>query len=143
MRSCYMAIVFAATVAAGPASIAAERADPVPPAAVADAGPDWIEVRGGQWSIPAVLLADMADKLQGAGSPSARVDFSTYTIQYQGLDGDDGRHVHLFGMCDRASVGQRDLAAEFLVVFDGGKCYFDATYDPERGSFTAFKFHGR
>lgn len=146
MRICYLAILCMATIAAGSASVAAQQADIAPPAAAAApaaAGPHWIEVRGGQWPVPAPLLADMAGKLQGAGSPSRRVDLSRYTIQYQGLNGDDGRHVRLSGMCDRASVGQRDLAAQFVVVLDGGKCYFDATYDPERSSFTAFKFHGR
>ena len=150
MRSCHMAVLFAATVAAGSvsasASMAAERADIDPPpavaaAAAAAAGPDWIEVRGGQWPVPAALIADMAGKLQGAGSPSTRVDFSKYTIQYQGLNGDNGRHVRLFGMCDRAAIGQRDLSASFGVIFGGGKCYFEATYDPARGSFTAFEFH--
>jgi hypothetical protein len=104
--------------------------------------PHWYEVRGGAWRVPAEMVADMAAGIQAEAGAAVRARLDTYTIQYQGESAGNARTVRLMGACDTPGMQERALSDRFLVVDDGGKCFFDATYDPVQKRFMSLDYHG-
>ena len=104
--------------------------------------PHWYEVRGGAWRVPADVVEEMAARIEAEAGSSVRARLHGYTIQYQGVSSDSARSVRLMGACDTHGVSERYLSEAFYQVFDGGKCFFDAAYDPEEKRFTSLKYHG-
>ena len=104
--------------------------------------PNWFEVRGGAWRVPAAEVEEMASRMKAEVDASLRPRLDTYIIQYQGELSDGARSVRLMGACDIHGTSERALSERFHVVFDGGKCFFDATYDPEEKRFTSWTYHG-
>jgi len=106
----------------------------------------WVEVDGGVWTVPPAVLAGMAAGLQAEADRhwgmGRRRPLGDYTIQYQGQRKDGLRSVRLGGACTSAGVEVEELKKRFRLVFDGGTCFFEATYDPEQGRFLEFSFHG-
>lgn len=117
-------------------------------AAAADTGA-WYQVEGGAWAVPPDVTNAAATQLQQAadhapGPPRIRVrPVADYTVQYQGTVVDGKRLVRLAGACSTMGRSPGDLARQWLVVFDGGNCYFDAQFDPAHERFVSFSFHGR
>jgi hypothetical protein len=118
------------------------------PAEVAVSQSNWHEVRGGAWPVPAEVVAEMAGAIEAEAGRHRRPEtvrpMNGYIMQYQGQTNDGKRSIQVSGAC-RMPPGTTadDLSARFHIVFDGGNCYFDATYDPSRHGFTQFSFHGR
>jgi hypothetical protein len=48
--------------------------------------------------------------------------------------------VEVRGACE--AKDQTNLTSTWLVVFDGGVCYFHAFYDVEKKEFAHFSFNG-
>ena len=59
-----------------------------------------------------------------------------YGIQYLGFTRDGQRLVYANGFCDWQELP--DPTQQWLVVFDGGGCFFGATYDPVEGRLLRF-----
>ena len=119
------------------------------PVAADEPAPDsarWIEVEGGAWVVPPAVLAAMAAGLQAEADRhwgmGRRRPLGDYTIQYQGQRKDGQRSIRLGGACSSQGVKADELKKRFRLVFDGGTCFFEATYDPEVGRFLDFAFHG-
>lgn len=104
--------------------------------------PRWYEVRGGAWRVPADVVEEMATRIEIEVGSSVRSRLDEYVIQYQGISSDGTRSVRLMGACDTHGTSERYLSEAFHVVFDGGKCYFDAAYDPDEKRFTSLRYHG-
>ena len=102
--------------------------------------PNWYEVRGGAWPVPAAVVEEMAAGLK-VEAGSSRLD--KYIVQYQGEASGNVRSIRLMGACDTQGAKEWEFSERFHVVFDGGKCYFDATYDPEEKRITYLTYHGR
>ncbi len=100
----------------------------------------------GAWEVPRAIVADMAAGLQAEAdhhwSMGKRRPLGDYTIQYQGQRKDGRRSIRLGGACSSQGVKAEELKKRSRLVFDGGTCFFDATYDPEAGRFLDFAFHG-
>jgi len=60
-----------------------------------------------------------------------------YGIQYLGYTRDGRRLVHANGFCVWRSR-KLDPREHWLVTFDGGGCFFGATYDPVEGRLVGF-----
>lgn len=105
--------------------------------------PHWFEVRGGAWRVPAADVEEMASRIKAEVDASLRARLDTYIIQYQGESSGGAKLIRLMGACDIHGTSERDLSERFHIVFDGGKCFFDATYDPEEKRFTSLTYHGR
>lgn len=103
--------------------------------------PNWYEVRGGTWRVPRDVVEDMAARIDGEMG-SRRGALHEYTIQYQGTSSGAARAIRLMGACAARTGDERQLSERFHVVFDGGRCYFDATYDAQEKRFTHFAYHG-
>ena len=104
--------------------------------------PHWYEVRGGAWRVPAGVVEEMASGMKEEVDSSVRTRLDTYVIQYQGVSTDGVRSVRLMGACDAHGTSERELSERFHIVFDGGKCFFDASYDPGKKRFTSLTYHG-
>jgi hypothetical protein len=74
-------------------------------------------------------------------TPIAGPDLSAYFIQYRGKAQGDRRLVEVHGACTLHGPAQR-LDDEWLIVKDGGDCYFSAEYDLQAGRFLGFHFNG-
>ncbi|WEF35240.1 hypothetical protein [Pseudoduganella chitinolytica] len=105
--------------------------------------PNWYEVRGGAWRVPADVVEEMASHIKAEAGSSVSPRLDTYLIQYQGESAGSVRSVRLMGACRTDVRSDREFSERFYIVFDGGKCFFDATYDPEEKRFTSLKYHQR
>jgi hypothetical protein len=105
--------------------------------------PHWYEVRGGAWRVPADVVEEMAARIGAEVGLSDGARLDGYTIQYQGISSEGARSIRLMGACNTHGTSERYLSEAFYVVFDGGKCFFDAAYDPEEKRFTSLRFHAR
>lgn len=115
------------------------------PAAAQDL-PNWYEVAGGQWHVPADTVAEAASHVQEAAdhapwSRSVLPQIGQYRVQYQGAIKDGKKLVRMTGAC-RTSPGEGDPTVRWLVVYDGGQCYYRAEYDPASNTFVYFAFNG-
>jgi hypothetical protein len=139
-----LAVLLTASSHAG----AAQAQDATPSnTSVAAGQANWHEVRGGAWPVASGVVVEMAGTLQAEASRHQRLEIvrplDSYIVQYQGQMKDGKRSIRLAGACSiLPGVTANDLEARFYQVFDGGNCFFDATYDPSGHSYTAFSFHG-
>jgi hypothetical protein len=99
----------------------------------------WYPVSGGAWEVGPELVAQMRDAVaQATGKPA-----DEYVVQYQGVRSEGRRFVRLEGMCQVNAYSPADLRRIFMIVLDGGKCYFDARYELEPGRLIDFAYHGQ
>ncbi len=60
-----------------------------------------------------------------------------YTYQYKVVTSEE---MHINALCD--TWGQKDLHKEFVMVFDGGACYFQIKYNLKTGEFSNLEVNG-
>jgi len=121
-----------------------EAADYLPPPI--NPLPNWYEVRGGEWEVPAELLAEIVigtERQLGTGRSIVSGRAYGYTMQYQGRIQDNSRTVKVMGACQVDKWTPAMLSQQFLAMFDGGKCYFSAIYDIETRKFIRFSYNGQ
>jgi hypothetical protein len=108
----------------------------------------WHEVSGGAWQVSPLVVVRIAPLLQAAANQEYEdkniqaPNLESYTIQYQGTESGLKRVVSILGACE-VRVPSDLLTRQWYQVFDGGECFFEATYDPESKKLTEFFFHGR
>lgn len=109
---------------------------------------DWIEVRGGAWSVDTGIYVDMASRVQKAantapkpGADAKPVPLDGYTMQYQGVMQGSTKMIHILGACKVEDAMLRKLVSQWNVVSNGGACYFEADYNPSSKTFTKFSFN--
>jgi hypothetical protein len=95
----------------------------------------WLEVRGGAWTPTAAVLSEAEGALKAA-VPSAASGrgplpaWSTYTFQFQGMSSVTGRHyIRVNAFCD-SPKNHSDISSHWVLVYDGGACFFSGKYDP-------------
>jgi hypothetical protein len=109
-------------------------------------GSNWFEVRGGAWD----PNPETASQLQAA-FPSEierlagkRVgDFQPwpeYRFQFQGQERGSEHFIFVSALCSVDDAW--DLTERFIVVFDGGACYFQVKYDPNTHQFYDLVING-
>nr|WP_314547186.1 hypothetical protein [uncultured Massilia sp.] len=139
-------IAIAALLLACLASVPAQAQDGAGPAWTPTTAPillkRWFEVRGGAWQVPDAMLGEMAAEMRKEAGAKVAAKLHTYIVQYQGKLEDGVRVIRVAGACETLGMDEARLSQAFLNVRDGGKCYFDATYDPEQRRFTEFRYHG-
>ena len=72
---------------------------------------------------------------QGRGLP----EWSRYFFQYQGQSIDGRRLVFTNAFCIEPP---ENVEERFLLVLDGGACFFSVQYDPQQQVFLELSFHG-
>lgn len=104
--------------------------------------PNWYEVRGGAWRVSKDIVEDMASRIKGELG-YAYAEPKRYVIQYRGESSGDSQSIRLSGACDTQGTNEREFSEKFFIVYDGGKCFFDATYDLKEKRFSYFAYHSR
>jgi len=105
----------------------------------------WLHVPGGTWNPSAQVVAQAASRLHTYALQQASAEgitvrpWSGYTFQYQGRKLRGRQVLYINAFC---SSPPPDAKREFVVVADGGTCYFRATYDPATGQFAGMLFNG-
>mgnify|MGYP003576551663 CR=1 FL=1 len=107
--------------------------------------PHWYEVRGGSWRVSPETLQAMTilvDAEIGRNKNFHPADRAPdYVVQFRGEERNGRRFVRLVGSCRGYDRNAWMLSERFNEVSDGGKCYFDADYDPADKLFR-FRYHG-
>jgi GMP synthase-like glutamine amidotransferase len=83
-----------------------------------------------------------AAALKAKGGKKTEQEVSTYTIQFKALGAPGRRVVELRGACKVHGTSRAELQKDFLIVFDGGECYFDAIWDATQRKFKHLRFNG-
>jgi hypothetical protein len=105
----------------------------------------WLQIPGGTWVIDEATTADakrvlelaLWDEMHGAGEELPA--WSSYTFQFQGRTEDGRKLIYINALC---STPPETAATEWILVLDGGKCYFEAYYDPESKEIVSIQFNG-
>ena len=106
----------------------------------------WIRVAGGAWDPDEAVVKNlMSDIRSYVTSEAARRDaklaaWDTYRFQYQGKISGKKRVVFVNGFCH--VFGSERLDKEFILMLDGGPCYFSLEYDPSTRKFSSLRFNG-
>ena len=96
--------------------------------------PRWIQMSGGAWEAQALPFREIEKSLRplviAASQGMGRIpEWKTYTFQYQGQHTPLGRrYVYINAFCDLPKNHPSDT---WVLVLDGGACFFQAKYDPE------------
>ncbi len=96
----------------------------------------WIEVIGGSWKPDFTVLSELETALKPAVTTASKnrgrvPDWGTYTFQYQGRSPISGkRYIYVNAFCD-GPQNHPDLQKIWVLVMDGGACFFSAKYEPE------------
>jgi hypothetical protein len=104
----------------------------------------WINVSGGAWDASSTFT-EMQPQLEPYVARAASQEhkqlppWSTYTFQYQGQELRGRRFVLINAFC---IPPREDVKTQFLLVLDGGPCFFRAKYDPSRKTFYELEFNG-
>jgi hypothetical protein len=106
----------------------------------------WFKVHGGSWEPDSAAISRIQSDLQPAVARLAGSHFNDfrhwwkYKFQYQGQRTETGLHVLINALCD--AYEDRDLTAQFVVVNDGGPCFFEVKYDPKAQRFYDLVING-
>jgi hypothetical protein len=88
----------------------------------------------------AALEEEMEQAFEAEVPPRERVeDLIGYLRQYVGVIEAGERTIVVNAFCE---PGSPDWPSEPIVVADGGACYFQATWDVERGEFRSLMING-
>jgi hypothetical protein len=96
----------------------------------------WVEVKGGSWKPSIEQLSDVESALRGQIPPASRnrgtiPEWHSYTFQYQGQTTLlRHRYVRVNAFCDSRG-NYPNITADWVLVMDGGACFFSAKFDVE------------
>jgi hypothetical protein len=109
----------------------------------------WVEVKGGDWKPFQETLSEIQQNIESYVRNNAEKqqrdpvrEWNTYIFQFQGQRaGKDGqKFVFINALCHVHR--NSDLSLRFADVFDGGACYFQLKYDPEKNEFYDLSING-
>lgn len=105
----------------------------------------WVAVPGGSWSPSSELMGEVRGQIESYVKQHAveqhlqLADWSRYSFQYQGQLENGRQAVFINAFCDAPPEYARQ---QFVVVLDGGPCFFQVKYDPEKKQFFQLTFNG-
>lgn len=112
--------------------------------ASAGEGDRWFEISGGDWRPSKTELKELKERIMTSVKNAAAVQrrelrpWKDYTFQYRGQKKNGKNLIAVNAFC---STGQ-NVEKEWVVVFDGGSCYFSVMYDPARKEFFELRING-
>jgi hypothetical protein len=105
----------------------------------------WLHVPGGSWNPDAQQVTQARSQLESYISRSARLAGETlpawdsYTFQYQGREQGGKQVIVVNAFCGTPPTF---ADVEWVEVFDGGACYFNAYWDPVEKVYVSVQFNG-
>jgi len=106
----------------------------------------WFAVQGGKWVPDRNQLHTLEIDLKNYVSQQAALHhvylrpWETYKFQYQGQKNDQQKVIIINAFCN--DFGFVDFLSQWLVVKDGGNCFFRLNYLPDAHSFTDLSLNG-
>ncbi len=105
----------------------------------------WTAVPGGAWKPAEQTLEAIHSGLKPFVQKSAAdqnkilAEWSKYTFQFQGQEKDGRKFVHINAYC----IAPPEYAEKrFVIVLDGGTCFFNVKFDPATHMYFELQFHG-
>jgi hypothetical protein len=105
----------------------------------------WLPIAGGTWS-PSPSQVGVARqsieafvKNEAAKQHLTLVDWAHYTFQYQGHTLRGRKIIYVNAFCEEPPAY---ATKEFVVIMDGGTCFFQAFYDLRTRRFVGIAFNG-
>ena len=109
-------------------------------------GSNWFEVRGGAWNpspeTASLLQAAFPSEIERLAGKRVKEfqPWPEYRFQFQGQESGSEHFIFISALC---SVDDgRDLTEHFIVVLDGGPCYFQVKYDSSTHRFYDLVING-
>jgi hypothetical protein len=105
----------------------------------------WIKVKG-DWEPAQATVRELKAQLEPHAKKTAQMqgrklrNWEEYVFQYQAQEDKGRRHILVNALCH--VYPKRDLAKDIVLVLDGGSCYFNAKYDPERRQYYELLING-
>lgn len=118
---------------------------PTASAAIAIAVGSWFAIPGGSWSPTPEQVANARSQLEPYVEQIATErhlglqEWSSYSFQYQGRSEAGAKMIFINAFCITPPPYAQ---TRFVVVFDGGSCFFQAEYLPEKQQFLRVTFNG-
>jgi hypothetical protein len=109
--------------------------------------PKWIEMNGSGWKPDVEMLSELETKLKPVVLEKSvhrgRIhDWETYTFQYEGRSPLlREKYIYVNAFCDEP-INHPDLKNSWVMVFDGGACFFSAKYEPATKRLFDVKVNG-
>lgn len=75
-------------------------------------------------------------------APATRAKLSDFGVQAVGVTLGKPRDPPAKAILLRGACQREDLATHWVIVFDGGGCFFEAAYEPQAKAFDWFEFDG-
>jgi len=105
----------------------------------------WFEVDNGSWAPSTETIADIRQQIESFVSMQTRAegltlrDWGSYTFQYQGQKENGRKFVFINAFCVNDKTAQ--LKKRMLQVTDGGTCFFNLKFDPQKKRFFDLRVH--
>lgn len=105
----------------------------------------WVVVPGGSWSPSPEQINEVRSRIAPFVQQQAKVQhqelpiWSQYSFQYQGQLDDGKKIIFVNAFC--ISPPEYTLR-KFVEEFDGGPCFFQVKYDPQKKMFLQLIFNG-
>jgi hypothetical protein len=115
-------------------------------ATIALAAGAWIHMAGGAWNpteknVASAGLALQPYVTQHASARKLKLpEWSTYSFQYVGTRSRGRNLLYINAFCTADDL--RDPSKQWILVFDGGPCFFSAYFDVRKKRFVSVKFNG-
>ncbi len=112
----------------------------------AHANDSWVHVEGGSWVLSPGTVSDIQGNIAAYVGSQAKAtgrqlqEWKSYTFQYQeaGMPGNKWIFINAFCM----EWADLPLHKEFVLVKDGGTCFFQLKYDPQKKRFYDLYING-
>jgi hypothetical protein len=102
-------------------------------------GSQWVQVN--HWAVPYKVNTNSLEvKLWEYINKTSKRSFQpkeSYIYQYKTIN---DKELYINSLC--SNIFKADLTQEFLVVYDGGSCYFQATYNLKTNTFVKLEVNG-
>ena len=100
-------------------------------------GPYWTPSQEQVDKLDMKLPAYLKDQSK-SHSKHLKIDLSKYKRQYFGYSLNGKKVIYVNAFCHSFDYWKKT----FVFVFDGGQCFFQATFDPEADKFLSFSVNG-
>ena len=104
--------------------------------AIAFAENTWVRVKGGKWNPEPQVLTELKARLgpytKGSAQKQGRKlkSWAEYTFQYQGREEKGTKYILVNALCHKDQ--HWNLEEQMILVLDGGTCFFNLKFDPQR-----------
>lgn len=105
----------------------------------AEAEQAWIRVDGGSWTPGTETISRIKSEIEPFVRSKVLAEgrklrhWDTYIFQYQGQEENGRKYVFVNALCIKDKRWQ--LNKQMILVLDGGTCFFNLRYDPDKNQF--------